>query len=707
MDRARGVPRLSTEPPYLPAANPTFGNPPWEAAAARVLIVRLSPYEVAERSSTHFLLFAAVRRALPDAYVDLLFVRGDRDPVSVHALRSPGEFGLVLVSNSYILELLNVPLLLRASGIPLEAAERRESDPLVILGGANAMAAHALVEPTAKPEAGRGWRSFVDAIYFGEGEGQVGKIALVWQEHRGHGRRAALDALAREVRALWVPAAAPAPAGAAVRKAVAAATTLDDIPTDYPLLDGEEAGTARLQITYGCPALCSFCFESYDRRPYREVPLETLLQAARELKRNTGADRLELFSFNFSYHSAFPALVRELGRLYAGVSFMSQRIDVLARNPELLPFEIAAGKRSYTLGIEGVSGRIRAFLQKGVVAEDLDVVLAALVRERVRELKLFYIVTGYEQAPDVAELDAFLARLAEERGSSGAPRVIVSATYLLRMPFTPLRHDPPLLNRARAAAVTASIGRAVTGRGFEFRVSGQWEEHVTCQLLASAGYRARGLLDAMAEVGAWYEGGYPAEVWPAVERWMDRNAPLVASISRGLEPGGPFPLDFVDGAPAPDRLLERYRAAAQALTGAAGEKPLRFAPAHRVLDAAAVAAAARERALLPRRAPLAGARFPREVAGASAAWRAAWLLRETLRLHPGLAEDLVRIEEVLPGPAFPPEVRWFGAAVVRLVTWDPPALGKLIAAGLTPFAAAVPAALEPGAYREQIGRAHV
>src|SRR5208337_3436526 len=51
---------------YLP--NPGFGNPAWEQAACRILILRLSPFADVQRSTPHLFLFRESRTALPDAF---------------------------------------------------------------------------------------------------------------------------------------------------------------------------------------------------------------------------------------------------------------------------------------------------------------------------------------------------------------------------------------------------------------------------------------------------------------------------------------------------------------------------------------------------------------------------------------------------------------------------------------------------------------
>ncbi len=71
--------------------------------------------------------------------------------------------------------------------------------------------------------------------------------------------------------------------------------------------------------------------------------------------------------------------------------------------------EIAAGKRSFTLGIEGISNRQRAWLHKSLDAADITALIERLLgREKSREIKLFYILTGHETDLDMVEFRAFI-----------------------------------------------------------------------------------------------------------------------------------------------------------------------------------------------------------------------------------------------------------------------------------------------------------
>ena len=102
----RDWPLLQQADLFLPHPNPTFRNPPFGEADFRVLIVRLSPFRDVDRSTPHLVLSQAVRRALPEAYVDVVFFppKHDRERlrragipllVGVQSFRSVEEFDLV------------------------------------------------------------------------------------------------------------------------------------------------------------------------------------------------------------------------------------------------------------------------------------------------------------------------------------------------------------------------------------------------------------------------------------------------------------------------------------------------------------------------------------------------------------------------------------------------------------------------------------
>ena len=498
----------------IPAVELDLGNPAWGDALSRILILRLSPFEDVEGSTSHLVLFAECRKAQADAYIDFGFFPGKRDRAVLDSHnapyyyglasgRAPRDFDLVLVSNSFALELPNLSYLFSTGGLPSRASARAAASseagselPIVILGGSNAASAGSLLFPGSGQEEASD--CLVDAIFFGEGEFALGDISLLGTSG-GRSRRERLEDLGK-VEGLWV-------AGSGTPSTRRYARPHPPALTHYPVLNSGLSSTAKLQISAGCPGYCSFCLEGWESRPYRELPIAEIVAAARELKVHSGASVLEVYSYNFNTHAAIFRLIFELNRIFRRVNFMSQRLDILAASPELVEAELCVDKRSFTLGIEGISERMRAFYRKGLVIEDIERAVELLSRPSVRELKLFYILAGIEEEDDIAEFSSFAQALAErKRRFAPGMRVLVSAGYLVRLPFTPLEYAPLCLDGERLEAVSRKMEGACAAAGIEFRLAANFESYYVDQILALGGGKLGAWIESAATKGIMYDG---------------------------------------------------------------------------------------------------------------------------------------------------------------------------------------------------------
>ncbi len=671
-----------------PAPCSQFENAPY-----RVLIARLSPLRDVDRSLPHRFLFHEVRRALPEAYVDLAFFPSGRVGESlpplrgIHSRRPVRDFDLILVSNAYILELLNLPCILLRSGIPLFAGERGDDDPILLLGGSNAMAAQATIREDGD--------ALADGIFFGEGEGRVGEIVRTLAG--GGRRRDRLEAAAASGPGLWVAGTRRQTVKAVCRPRP------QDLPTVYPILDTPEAHTAYLQITWGCPAFCSFCFEGYDRKPYRELPAADLVAVARQLKRAQGVEEIGLYSFNFNTHGEIFDLLLELHRLFDRVSLKSQRADILWRVPGLIEAELTAEKREFTLGIEGISQRQRRFLHKSLPTDEIAALLEHLVREPIRRIKLFYILTGYETEDDLSEFRAFVRWLREARAASPSrPRVIFSAGPLVRMPFTPLRYDRLFLEEKPWRPLIGAVRSACETNGFEFRLAFDWAEYATTQVLALGGYWLVEPLVARAREGDFYDGHLLRGYWEALRTWMERASLWNDGFLGEKGPDYPFPLEFVQTDIPADFLYRQYQAARAGLDpgyclgdaagpgqcrgcGACPDEEHRRAILHhriRVPDLGPYLAelrdvVGRKRRLRPIYYRL---RTDAALSGVHPAFLNAFVFQQILACAPELTENLLSVREALF--TVPPNDRRFptlgGETIFALRAWDTDALRAVL-----------------------------
>ena len=493
----------------------------FERRSFRVLFARLSTYFDTADSFTHPLLYQLAAET-PEVFPDLAYLpprqdlgRFERDHIpwllGTGTKRDALDFDLVGFSPSIVQELLNLPRFLETSGIPQGKRERMERAdiPLLLLGGASAQYTSLFWNQDA----------WVDLVFVGESTRAIQAILETCRDAKREGLPK--QELARRLALLDGVFAPDQP----VRARKASAKDLQDEPTHSrgPMLFLKEpATTAKLALDEGCPCFCSFCAEGWSRKPYRIRSASKLLDLAREMKVNLGVREIELHSFNFNAHPELYRLVWELLTLYPRLHFKSQRVDLLARDPRLLPVLKTLGKTSLTLGIEGISGRLRRYLHKNLTEGDILSVARSLFEAKARELKVFLIATGLEQEEDFAELGAWLEKLRAARQRAGArTRVVLSMTPLVRFPSTPQEFEDafpverlgPILRRAEQIA---------TGRGLEFRAAADLGDAWVSQILVRSTRPeiGRALTRALGQTGFVYHRAVPKEFTRAFSRCL-------------------------------------------------------------------------------------------------------------------------------------------------------------------------------------------
>lgn len=485
----------------------------WDERPYHVLISRLSPWNDVLYSSTHRLLYG-ILASQPEIFPDLAYLPPLHDTplftaekipwwIGASAQKGAQDYHCIAISNALVQEFLNLTPVLEHSGIPLSKKERLllPEAPLLIMGGANSL--HSSLLWTDDP--------LVDGIFIGE-EPEViaslfNRLAVLHKE--GHSKSSQLQILAQEIPGFFEPEnmrdrAKP------VMKVHKSTPQVNSYKVFEPFLPAvETAGVGSLHIAEGCPSFCSFCAESYARKPYRETPLQEALQHAKHLKRELGLDEIELFSFNFNNYSSIHEIVPLLAKEFPRVGLKSQRFDAIAEDPRMIQLMRQAGKSSVTCGLEGISDRLRAYMQKGLATDQLKRALELLLSEPLRELKIFLIATGHENAEDLAEFRDFLQWFDTLYGrTSRRPRVTFSATPLVRFPWTPLEfEDAPTAEQGDRAV--RAIKDCIVRRGFDFREAASGSEAEVSQILVRAqdGRILSALQKAQKQTGFLYSDG--------------------------------------------------------------------------------------------------------------------------------------------------------------------------------------------------------
>ncbi len=491
---------------FSPRPNPSFNNPDFEFADIRVLIVRLSPLENIRESISHHFLFQEVRRALPSAYIDYAFFPdpGNMELLSknaipfctgIQSLRSLSDFDVVLISNSFILELLNLPWLFENTPVPALKSERTSIKPLIIMGGSNALMAQCAISPSGD--------SFVDALFFGEGEDAVGKIVTIINENNSLGRTGLLQLLERQVPGFFdVRMPIPNINVSSIKELQAS-----HIITEYPILNTDIENIVKIEISKGCPCMCSFCFEGHTRKPFREYEPEDIMNKALEAKARHAPAGLDLLSFNFNMHSGISKILADLNEAAKFVNFKSQRADIITLCPHMLEIEVLSGKRSFTIGVEGISERMRRYLHKSLREEELLTALGGVYTKKPRQIKLFFIITGIEDAADLREFKEFIMKLKQLRNSlSSGCRTIMSFGLLSNLPFTPMQFKPLIIDPANLKNIKGDLKRDCETNNFEFRMAQDIEEYLISQHLVMGGHECFNEISEFARKGTYFDG---------------------------------------------------------------------------------------------------------------------------------------------------------------------------------------------------------
>jgi radical SAM superfamily enzyme YgiQ (UPF0313 family) len=478
----------------------------------RVLFTRMSTYFDTGYSFTHQILYQ-MAAGLEGVYPDLAYLppRADQPLFAQSAVpwllgtqtkRAAKDFDLIGFSNSIVQELINLPTLLKQSAIPLKKSERMDDPgcPILILGGANAL--YSSVLWTADP--------MVDGIFVGESDAAIRRLLEISRDGKraGKTKREILKDL------LEIPGFFEPEAPRSTRKSFIWSLNQSEALEKGPVYYLEDQlGRSHLQISEGCPCFCSFCAESWDRKPYRERNRESLKKVALKMKASMGLDSVDLYSFNFNMHSDFYPVLWDLVPIFKHVGLKSQRFDLLAHDPEMIEFQHAIEKASLTCGLEGISPRLRKYLHKNLENDQLHRSLQVIFRSKARELKVFLIATGLEEEQDFVALEDMLGHFRKIRDQAGVTtRLIFSMTPLVRFPWTPLEfedgHSIPKYQK-----ILNQTAKVVRRAGFEFRESAELPEYWVSQVLvrASDPRIAQALVDAVDATGFVYH----REVTPA------------------------------------------------------------------------------------------------------------------------------------------------------------------------------------------------
>jgi len=432
----------------------------WDAVDIRMALVYPDLYEIGMSNLGLAILYDLVNRQ-PKALAERAYApwidmetemrKASLPLFSLESRRPLKDFDIIGFSLGYELTYTNVLNMLDLAQIPVLAAERDDSHPLIIAGGGCALSA----EPMAE---------FIDLFVIGEGEGVLLELLEAFRQWKLQGSRRKQGLLLElaGIAGIYVPglyridysddgiissivSVAPEANSIVQRRVVAKlppAVTRPVVPYMEVVHD-----RAVIEIQRGCTRGCRFCQAGIIYRPLRERPCEEVLDAADELLKNCGYNELSLLSLSTSDYSDIESLVAALATRYRDqhlkISLPSLRMDSVS--VELMDLLASGKKTGLTFAPEAGSERLRQAINKGITEEELVQAITTAAERGWNAVKLYFLLglptETFDDIESIVQLVQKLCRAGRqlERRSF---QVRVSASAFVPKAHTPFQWVP-------------------------------------------------------------------------------------------------------------------------------------------------------------------------------------------------------------------------------------------------------------------------
>jgi radical SAM family uncharacterized protein len=513
--------------------------------------------------------FLCERFFLPDTDARELMASSNHALRSLESAHPLSAFDAVGISFTHERSYLNLPAILKLSGIPLMQADRQDSGPLIIGGGACMLNP----EPIA---------DMLDVVAIGDGEELILKVASCLSNLRGAPRLERLKALSQisgiYIPSFYEPLYSQGRFGSLnvkdgfcslelpkrIRRRILRDFDQWTPPTKLVIPWVDTPGNwANIEIMRGCPRRCRFCHAGHVYLPARYRSAEDVISACLMLCGTTGTDQVSMQGLSVLDHPQILEILEklrpELDKRMISLSVPSLRMDAVSR--QVASLMRRPKESSLTFAPEAGSAEMRAAINKQIGEGDITETITRACEAGWHKFKLYFMCGFPGEVDTDIEAIVLLTREIKRIARTSAPHpphINVSINALIPKPHTPMQWAPLVSEDDLRKKHDYLRGEFVQmGNSVHFSYTG-YQEAFLETLLSRGDRRLAPVISHACELGICDYEGKTKELSSLISDCQAQGINAVDEVHRERNTGEALPWDHISTGVSKNYLAEEW-----------------------------------------------------------------------------------------------------------------------------------------------------